>query len=374
MPTPEVTTRLAAEPEFEVGLNYPIPDNKYGWWIGPPRWGPNPKDEDPRLLQPQPWWVTSIGKNLKLYKEHGVSLVRMFLLSNLTNYGRDIPLGPSPSFAAAKAGVPLERWDWEQPSAADPRYAEHFGLLLEIFRGVGVRLIPSFLDFYVAYVTRSRILKERDSLDLFSRTVLAGLVTVAQSYRDTIFAWEIINEPFWCSFTFKPDRGVNPSTGRLSTSQVSSDIGLLLGAVEKAGGGSIPATVGHRFLDDFNDHPAGDVHQFHYYARSSAVGSIIGLKEDPKILPTARSNEFMILGEADIADRPPLARAKGWPELNGADLKLGQTVRERCDLCRKKRYPRFCFGPILAWITGPTAPRTCIIIGRLICRNTETIN
>jgi hypothetical protein len=333
-------------PKMEVGFNYPWPFNRYGTLIGPrdlqndPPTGANdamPVWRDPSHPPP----AGSLAKNLKtLRDELKITKVRMFLLCNAYNYGK------RPITGALPGGMSV----FTAPPTAHHLFFDHFRQMLEVFSQANMQILPSLIDFGAFYPLlprtagggRTSILTSQRMT--FLGTVLDQFLKTSRSFANTIFAWEVVNEPIWNTIAA-------PIVGRPHTSSSGPDIDVAIMAsfisdclklIHAAG---FKSTVGHRFLNDLHGQmPTGQVPQFHYYGGTGLARRLAGVA-DPNPIPAAASltaDTFVgELGTAPGGDKNQFGDVEPgepWPECNGADKTRRKAAFERLKLLARKGY------------------------------------
>ncbi|HEX4813090.1 MAG TPA: hypothetical protein VFV66_10110, partial [Nonomuraea sp.] len=185
--------------------------------------------------------------------------------------------------------------------------------------------------------------------DRFIKGTLRPLLDVAARHRDTVYAFEIVNEPYWC---------VAPVTGSLFGRAVNRDrfrafLSACVEAVNKAG---LPSTIGHRYHRDSADYFSGipvTRPQFHYYAHSLGRDALPNLAGAPAPRPflgefgAITPGEIITLGHhaRNARDGERLAQIDRmeltshlWPAARGSDAVPAAVLRERLDLLASMGY------------------------------------
>lgn len=324
-------------PLLEVGYNYTWPFNRYGTSIGPRDLGNDPPTG---VNDATPVWATTLPRNLAILRDDlKITKVRMFLLSNAFNYGKR-PIDP----------LDNGNFIFFAPTPAHPLFFSHFRTMLQIFKREGMQILPSLIDFGAFYPIgqagggrRSILTAQRQT---FISTVLQPMLAVSNEpgLAETIFAWEVVNEPLW-NVTGLPVRPHTSSTGPDTTVAIMKTfIQDCLNAIEGAG---FQSTVGHRRLADLSVLPTGTMPQFHYYALDAAGTGLLGI-DDPDPIPTfsqlAQSprtvNAFVGEFSADKSGTDLLSNGPGrpWPECNQRDLTVLDASFERLKVLARKGY------------------------------------
>jgi hypothetical protein len=305
-----------------VGLNYPWAFNKYGLYFGP-----HPAE---------PWmdrWLEFWKKNLVEMADLGLRVVRIFLLCAGENYGK-LPERPGP---------------FSPPHPIDPKFLNDLEQMLESVAasGTGIQVVPSLVDFgffgptYGNSGSRYAIAHDAGVREAFLSTLLDPFLAVGKRYSAQIYAWEVINEPYWnCSFVSPPIyRGrfnILPRLPLVRSSAMGEFLGAALRRIEAAG---FESTVGHRFYADLKRWPAGTRPQFHYYAKR------ILWFGDPSTIPDYAETGGAFVGEIDAG----LGFGKLWPELGGLDRDPQRRVFERLMLLERKGYKLTLLWPEGEW-------------------------
>lgn len=309
---------------FQLGINYPWLN--YGWDFGepPPGWaGANVAA----------WRANNrrdIVADLLKFKGLGLFAVRWFLLADGTNYGLGIEAPQQVN----------GRWQAEPLPAGHDFYQQclnDFAFVLEACADLQVKFVPVLLDFHWAFPGepvaktpvvkggRAEIIIDEAKREAFFDAVLEPLLDISENYQDTIYAWELINEPEWCT---------NPR--RIAPSQIPPDEkqsvpldvmrDFIAAGIHRINARqAFRSTVGfaHReTIDEWESAALGvTLHQFHYYAQNKS-----------KLPPHVFSDESpCFVGEfASACERD-------WPELK--KQKLAQTVSNRLNWLIEKGYP-----------------------------------
>ncbi|HTN72546.1 MAG TPA: hypothetical protein VMO00_15810 [Methylomirabilota bacterium] len=343
---------------MKVGFNYQA-WNTYGLQIGPytgandPTWdaerdglsGKRP----PKF--PLPPLFNNLSRNLSELRSIGISVVRWFLLGNGVVYGK-----AARRTVIQEDGQPKTIWRFTPPLAIDPRFAFHFREMLSVFRTAKMQLIPSLVDYQLAgdseapdpnglaYGGRADCIRMQSVRSQFINGILLDLVLVAREFKDVIYAVEVMNEPIW---TLLPpvsdklpiwdrakknlDKG-NPvlrwpivSAGELSD--------FLTEAISVIKLNDLPSTVGHRFYNDLQFLPVGDLPQFHYYAKNLNISGFS--TGDPSTIPEFKGNPAPFLGEF-ASDKAHADQNQPWPDLGKSNTTLDRLKfleSKGCPLC-----------------------------------------
>ena len=204
---------------MQLGFNYPHSYNRYGADFGPNPHCPQKQwVEEKRLTEsgqiskvPPAAFREFLPRNLDHLKKMGISVVRFFVLGNAFNWeGKGPILRPTPP-GQPQSSLPYQDWEFSPTLQLDPRFTLHFEQMLKQFRDSGLQVIPSFVDFFFTGKSRGRdakglapsgradCVKDQAKRQLFLSTVLSPLVRMATKYKEQVYAFEVINEPYWCS-------------------------------------------------------------------------------------------------------------------------------------------------------------------------------
>lgn len=332
---------------LKLGFNYPWAFDKYGLFFGIHRANPELSPEpppperatDPVLAEEMAIerWVDVFQARMSFLREQlGVSVVRIFLFCNAINWGRLVTR--SDPFGGRSVRL-------EPPPYLHPRFRFHLRHILRCCAAAKLKVMPVLLDFGIGEPERPAV--QRLSIlsdDVFFDQVLEPLLEESKPYEDTLFAWELINEPVWLTTRYFPFRlSVRAPRTWLPTGPLVSE-GVLsrfldegVRRIEAAG---FPSSVGHRFFRDLKRFPTGNRPQFHFYPTF--------FNDDPRELPDALTTGL---------SHPPLlgefgARADqggGWRECKGRDFGgTRQRVFERLCAAERKRYEL-----AMVWPDGP---------------------
>jgi len=316
-----------AEPRgMTVGYNYPWGFNQYGLYFGP----------HPAVS----WmdrWLEFFEKNLVEIDDLGLKVVRIFLLCAGENYG------------ALARGPERGQVTFEPPRPIDPKFLDDLERMLAIVKNckADIKLVPSLVDFgffgpvYGNSGRRGDIARVAAVREAFFETVLDPFLAVGKRYADQIYAWEVMNEPYWnCHFIAPPlYRGSLRALPRIPLVKSLDMKAFLEGALRRIEAAGFESTVGHRFYKDLERWPGGTRRQFHYYARR-----ILGLG-DPGRIPDYAETGGAFIGEIDSGT----GHGNLWPELGGADRDPEQRLFERLRLLDKKGYKLALVWPELGW-------------------------
>lgn len=170
-----------------------------------------------------PSWHGTVNNDMLHLREMGFFAVRWFILGDGGHYGQqprrddhgvwhmdDIP-GARPRRGNDR------KWYVDSVSRLTPEFIDDFVRMVRAVRNAGMKLIPSLIDFGFCFDgdTTGRSLvkcgryelinddaKRAQFLDLTLR-VLIERVNM-EGLQSTIYAWELINEPEWCTNVLWP--------------------------------------------------------------------------------------------------------------------------------------------------------------------------
>lgn len=311
---------------MDAGVNYPW--FSYGWDFGPapPGWR---SGNDPD-------WVSHIGQHLQHLAAIGVSVVRWFILGDGLTYGtgQDAPrLG---QFATPDMA------DWRfDPPALVTEFQDHFEAVLQSFAAQNtgprpVRLMPVLADYKFCEPGAWPVVREDPALSQsvpdkgwvkggraeattsnrrrFIDQVLQPLLRLSCGYRDTIYAWDVFNEPEWVTNGWHPDgRNDHPLNG----SEMRAFLEDSMSAVRAAG---FRSTIGFGVRETIRQTGIfADINQFHHYTDGSRFLALNPF--DP--------GQPGIIGEFATSTAEDT-----WPELG----QRGQRVLERLKLAESQGY------------------------------------
>jgi hypothetical protein len=300
---------------MKVGINYAW--KNYGWDFGQP-----PRKSSGQLWGGRAAWREHIDADLAEFVALGFFAVRWFLLGDGTTYGVD---AERPRFTP---GQPAEV---EAVPALSPGFVEDFSFLLERCASAGLQLLPSLVDFHLAFPAlgvagsdgilksgRSALLTDADRREQFLDQTLAPLLQASADFPDVIYAWEVINEPEWCTQPAGPPP-TTPDPCRTVSYEAMRD--FIRSAAQRIQRARFAATVGFAYHDSVKqwDSPGLglSLHQFHYYAEPAQLPPYSSVAGGP-----------LIVGEIATAPHRP------WPELGSQ-----QDVSSRLRLLAQRGYP-----------------------------------
>ncbi len=315
-----------------VGINYPWID--YGWDFGdpPPAWVPAGNltawREKKRYL---------IREDFERFVAQGIFAVRWFLMGDGLNYG----IGESGPQRAGKS------WTFDPLPSGDPFYGcllDDFEFVLRACKESSLKLLPSLIDFTwcrqgapvegspgIVKGGRYDIVRDPAKRQAFFDRLLEPLLLLSLEYPDSIYAWELINEPEWI---------VRSSllwwkSGRDRTVSLSDMKEFIVEGIDRINskklsdeGGAFRSSVGFAHWDTLEiwdaEHLGITLPQFHYYAQKN------------RDLPSCSDGA----SPACIVGEFATAAGRDWPELRA--MNEGQTMTGRLRFIESKGYPA-CF-------------------------------
>ena len=310
-----------------VGINYPWVD--YGWDFGDPPSGWAGADVVAWRAQKRQRIVT----DLRRFANLGLFAVRWFMLCDGLSYGTgdDAPQLSNGQWTCR--ALPREHPFHRQ-------LGEDFEFALQTCAQLNLKLVPSLIDFHWCHqgVTASPgvikggrydlVRNPRYSAEFFDH-VLEPLLDIALRYPQTIYAWELINEPEWVTATrslFKLRTDANETVTQDEMLKfLAEGIGRINHRRLPNGQAAFRSTVGFAHWDTLAAWDSAGLgitlHQFHYYA------------QDERRIPRHHfSAEYpCFIGEFATTTH------KCWPELRRADATQPITARLRC--VAEKGYP-----------------------------------
>jgi len=312
-----------------VGINYPWID--YGWDFG----------------DPPAAWVASkdisawregkrkgIEEDFKTFASQGIFAVRWFLLADGLNYGTG-------DFAPRKTG---NQWMFEPLPADHSFYSglqDDFEFVLRVCLQYGLKLFPSLIDFSwchqgvpmrgnpeIVKGGRYGVVRDAPKRQAFFDRILDPLLMSSMQYRDSLYAWELINEPEWVirgSWKTNKNRNVTREEMKAFIMEGTRRINAIR---LDDGSPAFRSSIGfaHRnSIDKWNAHELGiTLHQFHYYAQKN------------RALPS----EAHSTGRPCVVGEFATAVGRDWPDLKEQNRE--QTVTNRLACIEQKGYPA-CF-------------------------------
>jgi hypothetical protein len=260
---------------MDAGVNYPW--FSYGWDFGPapPGW----------RSANDPAWVGQISQHLQHLTSIGIGVVRWFILGDGLSYGTGSD-APKPDRIATGDGAD---WRFDPPALAEG-FEDHFEALLQNFAAQSagphpIRLLPVLADYQFCqpgvwpvvqedpsgqgvpdqgWVKGGRVQAVTANRRQFIEQVLQPLLRLASSYRDAIYAWDVINEPEWVTNGWHPDRG---NDHPVDESDMRAFVEDSMSAIRQAG---FRSTIGFGMIETI--HQTGlyaDINQFHHYTNGS---------------------------------------------------------------------------------------------------------
>jgi len=241
-----MTTRYRRRTGLVVGVNYPW--RNYGSDFGANAWG--------HLGLSRPENRAHVARDFGLiagaFGAFSTRIVRFFLFAD----GRASPLFDA---SGNVAGL-------------DPLFFEDLDALFALAEDSGLLLLPVLLDFHwckhggtvneVRLAGRSNVIREVAKAKTFLERAVAPLVS-RYAARDSVYAWEIINEPEWVT---RGMTGFWRGTGdRVQASQMVDFVGLCADRIHTLA--DDPVTVGSAgigYLKHWAD-VGLDLYQAHWY-------------------------------------------------------------------------------------------------------------
>ncbi len=310
---------------MDIGVN--LPWGKYGYDFGVPFKGPEGPDNYN--------WRTFISPdnpdNLKLLNDLGINVIRMFILAG----GEQLTPVPDPT--GTLPGTPGPG----TPSVSD-NFVKDFEDLLERVHKMspmlkkGLKLIPVFIDHTFAWefwkdygkYGRKDLLIKTEWRKPFLDNILQPLLDRSNHYPDSILAWEIINEPEFCTKDFAPHTydETDPATHFPKTLRIDNvDLPLMRDFIKDAAGrigaASFKATVGFQYFGTLKKifswkaiELGLTIYQFHYYGSSDYVFDKKEPEEHDPIPPASNLPSPCFVGEfpTSLGARK---KAASWPRV-----------------------------------------------------------
>jgi len=347
-PTGDMNVGLVPRPRYlNVGFNYPWAWDSFGIYFG----GGVPPGSNPGMDM----WISNLRTNLSYLKSVlNIWHVRIFLLCNAHNYGTTVITPPPPHTGSWR--LPAAKFDqFTPPKFLHSKFIDHLGYMLDAFQREKMFVVPSLIAhgaFHTNIISgrghggRADLVNDPAKRDIFFNQVLDPFLDLSRSFNESIYAWEVNNEPIfntsWAHACFQVEQLLSQED--TPKANMVTFIQKALERIEKIPEFKNKSTVGHRFFNDLGQFPTGKLRQFHYYPKpideiNSRLKSLPSVKlphtDPPKIPPFSESNAF--IGEFSCEFSGGIGGP--WPELNGADTKKVSTAAyERLRLLNAKGY------------------------------------
>ena len=326
---------------MQVGINYPWID--YGWDFGDP---PSAWVAADHVAAWRETKRKKIEADFRFFAEQGIFAVRWFLLGDGLNCGMD-------AWAPRKAGV---QWIFDPlPSGHSfySRFCEDFEFVLQACRKTNLKFFPSLIDFHwcrpgvpiagcpgIFKGGRYDILRDAEKRQVFFDRTLEPLLALSLQYRDSIYAWELINEPEWVvrrRSVFRTEEETRTVSKQEMKDFISEGVRRIHSHRLPDGGNAFQSSVGFAHWESLSRWDAEKLGitlpQFHYYAQQDRE---LPEQAQLKLCPG-------IIGEFATAE------GKEWPELKAMNQAQSITNRLRC--VKDKGYSA-CF----LWSANATDP------------------
>jgi hypothetical protein len=326
-----------------VGINYPWID--YGWDFGgpPPEWVGSGK-----LAAWREKKRNQIDEDFGRFTAQGIFAVRWFLMADGLNYGMG-------EFAPRETA---RGWTFDPLPPEDSFYSclfSDFEFALQVCNKNNLKLLPSLIDFpwcrqgtpvagnpRIIKGGRYDIVRDPAKRQAFFDGILDPLLSLSMQYRDSIYAWELINEPEWVvrkSWLWWKNVKDRTVSRKEMKEFITEGLSRINARQLPEGGSAFQSSVGFAHWDSLNTWNAEDLGialpQFHYYAQQNRA--LPG--------PSESAGLSCIVGEFATAAE------KDWPDLR--ILNAEQTLTNRLSCIKNKGYPA-CF----LWSARATDPAT----------------
>src|SRR5262249_31898595 len=234
--------------------------------------------------------------------------------------------------------------------------SDDFEFVLKTSAEVGIKFVPSLLDFYWSHQGtvvdanagiikggRYDIILDKAKYQKFFDDVLEPLLEISVRYHDSIYAWELINEPEWVTYTpsmFKIRLDANKTVPQSKMLEfIAAGIGRINNRRLPNGDRAFHSTVGFAHwdaIDSWDSIGLGvTLHQYHYYA------------PDNRKLP---GRNYPNLDRCFIGEFAARFH-RGWPDLAKGDM--ARTISARLKCVAEKGYPA-----AFLWSAGATDEAT----------------
>jgi hypothetical protein len=306
---------------MQVGINYAW--KNYSWDFGLP-----PQNDSGRDWGPRAEWMPTIEADLAGFLELGLFCVRWFLLGDGTTYG----IGKDrPHLDTEHPEKGPEAWRFDTPPPLSDEALQDFAELLACCDRAGIKLLPSLLDFRFCFPGeavagssgivkggRSDVFVDAWKKQQFLEQVLSPLLQVASTRRHVIYAFEVINEPEWCTRPLFLPPELCDAHKTVPAADMQTFVRDAAGLINQAGFESTTGFALYQTLEEWNSPGLGlTLHQFHYYA-------------EPAMLPQEVFDPRWPLIVGEFAS----ARHRPWPDLGAT-----QDVLSRLRHIEQKGYP-----------------------------------
>lgn len=181
-----------------VGINYPWVD--YGWDFGDPPAAWIAAESLPARREAK---RKKIEEDFRLFAAQGIFAVRWFLLADGLSYGMG-------EYAPRRIGGGWAFDPLPAGHAFHTRLIDDFDFVLLVCRKYDLKLLPSLIDFHwcrqgmpaggnpgIIKGGRYDIVRDPQKRLAFFDRILDPLLESSTQYRDSIYAWELVNEPEW---------------------------------------------------------------------------------------------------------------------------------------------------------------------------------
>lgn len=312
---------------MQVGINYPWLD--YGWDFGdpPPGWAG---------ADVAAWRAHKrqrIVMDFRRFAELDLFAVRWFVLCDGLSYGTGDDAPQLSNGQWTFRALPRDHSFHQQ-------LGDDFQFALQTCAQLNLKLVPSLIDFHwchqgarvgpgVIKGGRYDLVRNTSHSAEFFDHVLEPLLDISLRYPQTIYAWELINEPEWVAETrslFKLRADANETvTQDAMLKFLAAGVGRINQRRLPDGQPAFRSTVGFAHWDTLEDWDSAGLgvtlHQFHYYAQNE--------RRIPRHHFSAEYPCF--IGEFATTTH------KCWPELQRADATAPIAARLRC--VAEKGYP-----------------------------------
>jgi len=254
-----------------VGINYPWLN--YGWDFGDPPvgWTGGRTTANFRASTRD-----RIAADLREIAALGMEVVRWFVLADGLAYGTGA-VAPKEDgrFFVLPPGDP-----WTRQMVAD------FAFVLDLCAEAGVKLLPSLVDFHWCFAPdvldggsvvkggRAAVLRDADQRRIFFDTVLEPLLEASKARRESIYAWEVMNEPEWCTGHSKWKFWQKQATKNKNMPREDMRAFLKEG-VRRVNAAGFVSTIGWAEWHTIRDWGTEDwgigLQQFHYYPKDNGA-------------------------------------------------------------------------------------------------------
>lgn len=276
-----------------------------------------------------------IEADFRFFASQGISAVRWFLLADGLNYGMG-------EFAPRSTSG---TWVFDPLPAGHSFYEslrDDFEFVLQLCLLHGLKLFPSLIDFYwcrqgstlvagqegIVKGGRQDVVRDPEKRRNFFDRLFEPLLESSAQFRDSLYAWELINEPEWAirKESTLQKRDGNPNVSRQEMREfIAEGVNRIHTKRLPDGNPAFPSSVGFAHWENLGEWDVEGLgitlHQFHYYAQHrSDLPEYSSLKTHPCVVgefATATGREWpdlkLLSREQSLGNRLRRIEEKGYP-------------------------------------------------------------